>query len=123
MSFDDPSQWLHDDPGVVSVFSDTLLVEWHREPLLEKPSFALIAELWLRKWLYKAECPSEILEAISAGRNRKSVGFSDAFQQCFDRDLLPLRQRRNRELRSETNFPDSKEKEIRQLLFTRVRSY
>lgn len=123
MSYDDPSQWLHDDPSVVSVFSDSLLVEWHREPLLEKPSFALISELWLRKWLYKAKCPAEILDAISAGRNRQSVGFSDTFQHCFDRDLLPLRPRRKRELRSESNFPDAREKEIWQLLLARVRSY
>lgn len=117
------SDWLHEEPAVVSSFSDALVSEWFTRWEVPNANEALAAEVWLRRWLYKEDCPTAILEAINYGRYNGLAGYSDDFYNAFHDGALKLHCQSDGEVRPAVNFNNTTEIKVWNLLLKRIRSY
>lgn len=115
---------LHKEPRIVGSFPDPLLVEVFKDDdLLENARNAVVAELWLRRWLYQKICPAVILNCIADGTSRGQPGFRIHFQEYFSELILPLRSAPTPEKSMPGRLQDERERDIWDFLTARVQAF
>ena len=115
---------LNAQPGTISTFTDFQVEELFRDlPTEEAPKRHVLAELWLRRWLYAGEFSISIKQAIESGAAKGLAGFSESFSDRFRTELFPLRLNDDGRFLPDAGSLDEEENRIWGLLTARVQSF